>query len=263
MNLIDYDVEIITEKNPLKRIELCGRTCYNSVDKIKEGSARKFVDMLVNAGHCSVLEHCRVLVPRDVCNSLAENMKGKKPPYGLPDRCSVIYSEMKNGKGLFNMFTVMNARDFIAIGGTVEQLETLEVADDFITVRFTIPIAMSRELCRHREDSFSEQSTRYCNYAKQGIVFTIPDQFELDDEDYHFLELCEMQYNRCIEKRGMKPQQARFFLPLLTRTELIMTATKENWKHVLALRDHKDADPEMQVIMKLLKAKDEFNYINS
>lgn len=259
MNLIDYDIQIIDEQNPLKRIEICGRTCYNSLDKMKEGSARKFVDMLVNAGHCSVLEHCRVLVPRDVCNQLAENMQGKRPPYGMPDRCSVLYSEMKNGQGLYNNYTVMNARDFIAIGGTVDQLATFTVSDDYYTVRMTIPIAMSRELCRHREDSFSEQSTRYCNYAKQGLVFTMPQQFELDDEDYHFLELCEAQYTRCIEKKGMKPQQARFFLPLMTRTELVMSATKENWKHVLALRDHKDADPEMQVIMKLLKDTNGFN----
>ena len=113
MNLIDYNVEIINEKDPLKRIELCGRTCYDSVNKIKEGSARKFVEMLVNAGHCSVLEHCRVKVPRDVTNQLAENMKGKKPPYGLPDRCSVVYNEMSNKSGLHNCYTIMNARDFI------------------------------------------------------------------------------------------------------------------------------------------------------
>lgn len=51
----------------LKKIELCGRTCYKSEDKITEDSAKKFVTMLVNHGHESVLEHVSITV-RFICD---------------------------------------------------------------------------------------------------------------------------------------------------------------------------------------------------
>lgn len=44
-------------ENPLELIELCGRTAYQSRDRITPGSAEKFVKMLRDKGHESVLEH--------------------------------------------------------------------------------------------------------------------------------------------------------------------------------------------------------------
>lgn len=41
----------------MEHIEKCGRICYKSDDKITEGSADKFVRMIVKNGHESVLEH--------------------------------------------------------------------------------------------------------------------------------------------------------------------------------------------------------------
>ncbi len=46
----------ITE-NPEKLIEEAGRTCYDSSDKITNESSSKFIKMLINSGHESVLEH--------------------------------------------------------------------------------------------------------------------------------------------------------------------------------------------------------------
>jgi thymidylate synthase (FAD) len=42
---------------PLQLIELAGRTCYKSEDKITDDSAAKFVAMLLRRGHESVIEH--------------------------------------------------------------------------------------------------------------------------------------------------------------------------------------------------------------
>jgi len=44
-------------EDPLEVIELAGRTAYQSQSKIKEGSAEKFVRILRNLGHESVIEH--------------------------------------------------------------------------------------------------------------------------------------------------------------------------------------------------------------
>ena len=61
MNLIKPSYEIIEQPSGMdglyKLIELCGRTCYKSQDRITEDSAKKFVDGLIKSGHGSVLEH--------------------------------------------------------------------------------------------------------------------------------------------------------------------------------------------------------------
>lgn len=51
----------------LRAIELAGRTCYKSEDKITESSAGKFVAMILGSGHHSVIEHMSATV-RIVCD---------------------------------------------------------------------------------------------------------------------------------------------------------------------------------------------------
>ncbi len=48
--------------DPEKHIEYCGRTCYDSRDKITENSSEKFVSRLIKSGHLSVLEHASVSI---------------------------------------------------------------------------------------------------------------------------------------------------------------------------------------------------------
>ena len=50
--------EIMDEINGeeiIKKIELCGRTCYKSESKITDNSARAFVRNIIERGHESVL----------------------------------------------------------------------------------------------------------------------------------------------------------------------------------------------------------------
>ncbi len=58
--------EIMTPPESVKAlievIEAAGRTCYKSEDKIKEGSAGKFVASVVRRGHESVIEHGNITV---------------------------------------------------------------------------------------------------------------------------------------------------------------------------------------------------------
>ena len=62
MKLIKPTVEIIRQEkydllHVFKFIELAGRTCYKSENKITEDSASEFVDRMVKSGHGSMLEH--------------------------------------------------------------------------------------------------------------------------------------------------------------------------------------------------------------
>lgn len=61
----------------LKAIEKAGRTCYKSEDKITDDSCIKFVKMLINKGHESVLEHqsisVRFIVDRGIVAELTRH----------------------------------------------------------------------------------------------------------------------------------------------------------------------------------------------
>ena len=61
MRLIKSKVELINQGSSIediyRHIELCGRVCYKSEDKITPDSAKEFVDRMIKSGHCSMLEH--------------------------------------------------------------------------------------------------------------------------------------------------------------------------------------------------------------
>lgn len=61
MKLIKPSYSIIEQECGLngiyKQIELAGRTCYKSEDKITEDSAKGFVDRMIKSGHSAMLEH--------------------------------------------------------------------------------------------------------------------------------------------------------------------------------------------------------------
>ena len=61
MRLIKPKAELLLQQPGLegvyKQIELAGRTCYKSTDKITEDSAKPFVDRMINSNHLAMLEH--------------------------------------------------------------------------------------------------------------------------------------------------------------------------------------------------------------
>ncbi len=65
MNLIKPSIELLpdfTPENTLQQLELCGRVCYKSEDKITSDSSKKFIMNLINRGHESVLEHANIIL---------------------------------------------------------------------------------------------------------------------------------------------------------------------------------------------------------
>ena len=266
MKVIKPKVEIFPRMEPFKKIELCGRVCYKSENKIAEGTAERLVGKLIECGHTSVLEHARITAPERLFYLVTQT---NKRPYGYSDRVNWISEETNTGTYNHKVWKrVLNARDFIALGGTLEQLKTLEDADDYMTVRFTCDRAIANELVRHRVFSFSQVSTRYVNY-KNGIEFIQPLPFEWADLSsgpteipdafadpryqawYFACERAEGTYCDLIAE-GCKPQEARLVLPLSTATELIMTGTYPQWEAMLNLRMDTAAHPQMRYLMKLM-----------
>jgi thymidylate synthase (FAD) len=249
MRTIKPKAEFYSEPNPLKRIERVARVCWGTEDKITESSAKPFCEKLLKMGHTSPFEHIRVKVPIEKYTGFYN-----KHPYGFYSRVRFL------GNG--DYCADMNARDYIAMGGSLDELETLELSDGFATVRFTVDIGISRELCRHRQFSFMERSTRYVN-MKYGVDFVLPFPFDWCPETY--LEASDPRYGawwslckaaeqsyKTLLKEGCPPQEARSVLPLSTATVLYVTGTYGQWHDMLKLRTATSAHPQMQLAMWLM-----------
>lgn len=135
-----------------------------------------------------------------------------------------------------------------------------------VTVKFVCDRGISHELVRHRLASFSQESTRYCDYGSDNITFIIPCWMKNTPEgevekytgvpyhdDNELRWLAAMAYAENFYKElltgGWTPQQARSVLPNSLKTELIMTANLREWRHIFELRCAKSAHPQMREIM--------------
>lgn len=181
MTVIKPYTEIMTPINGeeiLRHIELCGRICYKSEDKITPDSSLRFVGGLIKRGHESVLEHFS------------------------------------------------------------------------FSVRFVCDRGVTHEIVRHRIASYSQESTRYCNYEKaDSITFIKP--FFLEGEAYadweKAMQNAEDSYMKLI-REGAKPEQARSVLPNSLKTEIVMTANLREWRHFLKLRSASGAHPQIREV---------------
>jgi thymidylate synthase (FAD) len=192
MKIIKPYYRILSDIDPglmLANIELAGRTCYKSEDRITADSAAGFCAGLIRSGHESVLEH------------------------------------------------------------------------EKITVKFVCDRGVSHELVRHRIASFSQESTRYCNYSNDKfdrlIIFILPPFFENDGTEVMSVEEIiwrdamrhsEKMYLQLIG-RGWAPQQARAVLPNSLKTEIVVTANMREWRLIFKQRTPKTAHPQMRELM--------------
>jgi len=116
-----------------------------------------------------------------------------------------------------------------------------------LTIRFICDRGVTHELVRHRLVSYTQESTRYCNYSEKGVTFIKP-PWGLGDSDMAFLERAVAQYKFKL-LQGQTPQQARYFLPNGLKTEIVATANLREWRHILRLRTAPVAHPQMRELM--------------
>lgn len=124
------------------------------------------------------------------------------------------------------------------------------------TLLFTCDRGVSHELVRHRPSSFCQESTRYCNYGKDGfgneITVIEPCFFRPDSDEYHiwkFSCMCAEDAYLAMLEIGRTPQEVRAVLPNSLKTELVMTAHMGEWRHVINLRCSKAAHPQAREVM--------------
>lgn len=124
-----------------------------------------------------------------------------------------------------------------------------------LTVKFICDRGVSHELVRHRLASYSQESTRYCNYSKDRfgseLTFIKPCFWQEDSEAYRVWEQAmaeaERGYFRLLEL-GASPQEARSLLPNSLKTEIVATMDLREWRHFFKMRAAPAAHPQMRQI---------------
>ena len=275
MKLINSSYEIIEPKSynlkdMYKHIELCGRCCYHSYDKMTPDSATKFVDRMIKSGHTSVLEHGTIYLYREFDSSKLEEQDYHGWTQIYVDNPYSVISMMYRTDGIYQVFVTTNYRVIIE-NGLDDDLkymvdQPMDGHERRYTVRFICDRGVSHEFVRHRHFSFSQESQRYCGYNKNKfgneITFIKPycifgniDEIDRDnivfDMFLNQLELAEEAYMMLLED-GCIPQEARAVLPNATKTELVMTGFASDWQHFFDLRDDSRAHPDAQKLAKPL-----------
>ena len=123
------------------------------------------------------------------------------------------------------------------------------------TVKFIVDRGISHEIVRHRIASYSQESTRYCNYSnnKFGTEITViePCFLKPDTPAYNtWRESCQSSENAyfALLEHGYTAQEARSVLPNSLKTEVVMTANIREWRHFLKLRCAPAAHPQMREV---------------
>lgn len=123
-----------------------------------------------------------------------------------------------------------------------------------ITVMFIVDRGITHEIVRHRIGSYSQESTRYCNYShnKFGQEITVIKPYYLKghkayDSWYESCETAEKSYFAMLEQ-GCSPQEARAVLPTCLKTEIAVTYNMREWRHFFTLRCSAAAHPQMREV---------------
>lgn len=156
-----------------------------------------------------------------------------------------------------------------------------------LTARIICDRGVSHELVRHRIASYSQESTRYCNYGKQDHVkfvapdwllnrdvesslinvpissfLDIPKRWGDDKKILGFIGIClasEEYYQNAISY-GSTPQEARAGLINALKTEIVVTANLREWLLIFEQRLSTAAHPDMRRVMKKLYKEFESEY---
>jgi thymidylate synthase (FAD) len=276
------------------RIELCGRICYKSEDRIVQDSAIPFVAKMAEHGHNSVLEMGVVTLELTCADEeQVTELFLLRPRYLHIDREAnrlLVTGSIRSFRELLlfhpeNVVVLtccafLNERhpyffkgvlpetglqsDSSSTSINVRKVELDEVdrlppdsleKHRYIAVKFIVNRAVTHELVRHRPCSFLQESQRYCRYSEDKfgseVSFIKPMFFAEDSPEYALWEKAmqetEQLYLKLLETST--PQAARTVLPNSCKTELIVYANLEEWRHIFSLRTTKAAEPSMREVM--------------
>ncbi len=213
MQLMKQSIQYLdVVSDPSKAIELAGRVCWKSEDKIGEGTAEKFVRMIMDKRHDAVIEHGNFILSVDSdfyeevlkiedrqyirmsCDLRGNGCLISGNPRAFRDFCSrpdiasrlqrILAVELsKTTPLLFDDTTRyshhLSSEDtkHIGIVELFENTDSLSISEKLkhqvASYKIICNRGVTHEIVRHRPFSYAQESTRYCNY-KGGVAFIIP-----------------------------------------------------------------------------------------
>ena len=148
------------------------------------------------------------------------------------------------------------------IRGIIKRGHESVIEHESISVKVTCDRGVTHEIVRHRIASYSQESTRYCNYTSDKfsnqiscIDIATGFHYDMDNEADRkkwkiwnaAMEAAEKYYFELIEA-GAKPEEARSVLPNSLKTEIVMTMNMREWRHFIRLRGSRAAHPQIAEI---------------
>ena len=288
MELISQSHTIIDEPNPYKLIELAGRICWKSEDKILPDSDISFISKLVKMNHLSVIEHGYIAFKvsfttiRDIkltlrYHNFLDNIIDDTFITTSSTNSFIVSANFRAWKEFFTIPGALNSPGVKSIARylNINYPEIFQHIDDLQdnakpisakdmttdertihtvrSIKIVTDRGVSHEICRHRPMAISQESTRYVKYD-DNIKFILPIGWKDQPDDaqkrfVYFCDYCEQKYIELLNF-GWQPQQARAILPNSLKTELIITGTLRQWFHIFKLRCHRSAHPQIRALMQ-------------
>ena len=147
-----------------------------------------------------------------------------------------------------------------------------------VTYKITTDRGVTHEAVRHREMSFMQESTRWCNYAKGRLGYKYGNNINVIEPPFKNEDSLEKFYDVIASNEAVyqeltndsEPAQlARSVLPTATKSDIYVSGTLDMWigehletvypkltivenKGFLPLRNHKAAHPQMIEIAKMI-----------
>jgi thymidylate synthase (FAD) len=196
----------------LRNIEVAGRTCYKSEDKITPDSAAGFVKRIIASGHHSVIEHMNITA-RFVCDRGVshELVRHRLAAYSQESTRYANYGKDKFGNRIALILPLWYPN--------LRPGDYSQAPDGNGGTRLVLPESVDAAALLPAETTWLR--------AMLGA---------------------EAAYLALLAA-GEQAQQARGVLPNALKTEIVMTANLREWRHVFSVRCSPAAHPQIRQLL--------------
>ena len=182
-------------KGGLQLAEFAGRLCYKSEGKIAPGSYVKFLLMLIDKGHTSILEHCPIYVcgyhdmmsieminiRHSAFSRFVFDIKDARPDshfYYIYTNLRVVYNESPELAKALIQTSTMEGDEIWKAHGVAWFVPKFDHPFTRMSAYITTLRSIVDELVREHIQSCAVESTRWCDYSNDskfnGVTFCLP-----------------------------------------------------------------------------------------
>lgn len=196
-------------KGGLQLAEFAGRLCYKSESNACPGTYQKFLFMLMNKGHTSILEHCPIYIcgykndlgtvanaiiksPFSRFTTRTDTVTSTNPFCYIYSNLRVVYDFDSDFAKQLVMTSTMEGDDIWKDQGVAWFVPKFNSPYARMSAYITTLRSVVDELVRERVQSDAVESTRWCDYSNKsrfdGISFCLP----------HWVE--DSTFNACFKR---------------------------------------------------------------